>query len=104
MDNNQYVARVYNDAIGIRMLLMLQITCGFVSGVVQKLYKAQMNFKILNYFYYSYLRLSECVTIMDNNQHLARVYNDAVGIRMLQMLQITCGSVRTEIVQATIEF
>ena len=68
VDNNQYVARVCNDAIGIRMLRMLQITCGFVSGVVQKLYKAQLNFKMLNYFYYSYLRLSECVTIMDNNQ------------------------------------
>ena len=73
------------------MLQMLQITCGFVSGVVQKLYKAHLNFKKLNCCYYSYLRLSECVTIMDNNQLLARVYNDAIGIRMLQMLQITCG-------------
>ena len=41
---------------------------------------------------------------MDNNEYLARVCNDAIGIRMLEMLQITCGFVRTEIVQATIEF
>ena len=46
---------------------MLQITCGFVSAVVQKLYKAQLHFKKLNYCYYSYLRLSVGVTIMDNN-------------------------------------
>ena len=48
------------------MLQMLQITCGFVSGVVQKLYKAQLNLKELNYIYYSYLRLSEGLIIMDN--------------------------------------
>ena len=104
VDNNQYVARVYNDAIGIIMLQMLKITCGFVTGFVQKLYKAQLTFRKLNYCYYSYVSFSECVTVMENNQQLARVYNDAVGIRMLQLLQITCGSVRTEIVLATIEF
>ena len=93
MDNIEQLARLYNDAICTRMLQMLQITCGFVSGVVQKLYKAQLNFKKLNYCYYSYLRLSECVTIMDNIEQLARLYNDAICTRMLQMLQITCGFV-----------
>ena len=58
---------LYNDAICTRKSQMLQITRGFVSGVAQKLYKAQLNFKKLNYCYYSYLRLSEGVTIMDNN-------------------------------------
>ena len=90
MDNIEQLARLYNDAICTRMLQMLQITCGFVSGVVQKWYKAQLNFKKLNYCYYSYLRLSECVTIMDNIEQLARLYNDAICTRMLQMLQITC--------------
>ena len=66
MDSIEYLTRLYNDAICTRMLQMLQITCGFVSGVVQKLYKAQLNFKKLNYCYYSYLRLSEGVIIMDN--------------------------------------
>ena len=93
MDNIEQLARLYNDAICTRMLQMLQITCGFVSGVVQKLYKAQLNFKKLNYCYYSYLRLSEGVTIMDNIEQLARLYNDAICTRMLQMLQITCGFV-----------
>ena len=93
MDNIEQLARLQNDAICTRMLQMLQITCGFVSGVVQKLYKAQFNFKKLNYCYYSYLRLSEGVTIMDNFEQLARLYNDAICTRMLQMLQITCGFV-----------
>ena len=93
MDNIEQLARLYNDAISTRMLQMLQITCGFVSGVVQKLYKAQFNFKKLNYCYYSYLRLSEGLTIMDNIEQLARLYNDAICTRMLQMLQITCGFV-----------
>ena len=93
MVNIEQLARLYNDAICTRMLQMLQITCGFVSGVVQKLYKAQLNFKKLNYIYYSYLRLSECVTTMDNIEQLARLYNDAICTRMLQMLQITCGFV-----------
>ena len=84
---------MYNDAIGIRMLQVLQLTCGFVSGVVQELYKAQLNFIKLNCCYYIYLRISECITIVDNNQYVARVYNDANGIRMLQMLQITSGFV-----------
>ena len=91
MDNIEQLARLYNDANFTRMLQMLQITCGFVSGVVQKLYKAQLNFKKLNYCYYSYLRLSECVTIMDNTEQLERLYNDAICTRMLQMFQITCG-------------
>ena len=93
MHSNQYLARVYNDAICTRMLQMLQITCGFVSAAVQKWYKAQLNFKKLNYCYYSYLRLSECCTIMHHNQQLLRVYSDAICTRMLQMLQITCGFV-----------
>ena len=93
MDNIEQLARLYNDALCTRMLQMLQITGGFVSGVVQKLYKAQLNFKILNYCYYSYLRLSECVTIMVNIEQLARLYNDTICTRMLQMLQITCGFV-----------
>ena len=93
MDNNQQLARVYNDAIYTRMLQMLQITCGFVLGAVQKWYKAQLNFKELNYCHYSYLRLSECCTIMDNNQQLLRVYNDSILSRMLQMLQFSCGFV-----------
>ena len=90
MHSNQYIPRVYNDAICIRMLQMLQITCGFVSGAVQKWYKAQLNFIKQNYCYYSYFRISECCTIMDNNQQLARVYNDAICSRTLQILQITC--------------
>ena len=93
MDNIEQLGRLYNDAICTRMLQMLQITCGFVSGVVQKLYKAQLNFKKLNYCYYSYLRISEGVTIMDNIEQLGRLYNDAICTRMLQMLQITCGFV-----------
>ena len=93
MDNIEQLTRLYNDAICTRMLQMLQITCGFVSGVVQKLYKAQLNFKKLNYCYYSYLRFSEGVTIMDNIEQLTRLYNDAICTRMLQMLQITCGFV-----------
>ena len=93
MDNIEQLARLYNDAICTRMLQMLQITCGFVSGVVQKLYKAQLNFKKLNYCYYSFLRLSEGVTIMVNIEQLARLYNDAICTRMVQMLQITCGFV-----------
>ena len=107
MDNIEQLARLYNDAICTRMLQMLQITCGFVSGVVQKLYKAQLNFKKLHYSYYSYLRLSQGVTIMDNIEQLARLYNDAICTRMLQMLQITCGFVSgvvQKIVQGTIEF
>ena len=91
--SNQYIARVYNDAICIRMLQMLQITCGLVLGAVQKCYKAQLNLKKLKYCYYSYLRLSECCTIIHSNQYIARVYNDAIFIRMLQILQITCGFV-----------
>ena len=93
MDNIEQITRLYNDAICTRMLQMLQITCGFVSGVVQKLYKAQLNFKKLNYYYYSYLRFPEGVTIMDNIEQLTRLYNDAIYTRMLQMLQITCGFV-----------
>ena len=93
MDNNEQILRVYNDSICTRMLQMLQITCGFSSGAVQKWYKAQLNFKKLNYCYYRYTRRYECCTIMDNNQQLARVYNDAIYTRMLQMLQITCGFV-----------
>ena len=91
MHSNQQLARVYNDAICTRMLQMLQITCGLVVGAVQKCYKAQLNLKKLKYCYYSYLRLSECCTIMHSNQYIARVYNDAICIRMLQILQITCG-------------
>ena len=93
MDNNQQLLRVYNDSICTRMLQILQITCGFVSGAVQKWYKAQLNFKKLNYCYYSYLRLSECCKIMHHIQQLLRVYTDAICTRMLQMLQITCGFV-----------
>ena len=93
MHSNQYIARVYNDAICIIMLQMLQITCGLVLGAVQKWYKTQLNLKKLNYCYYSYLRLSECCTIMDNIQQLLRVYNDSICTRMLQILQITCGFV-----------
>ena len=93
MLSNQQLARVYNVAICTRTLQMLQITSGVVTGAVQKCYKAQLHLKKLNYCYYSYLRLSECCTIMDNNQQLARVYNDAIYTRMLQMLQITCGFV-----------
>ena len=91
MDNNEQILRVYNDSICTRMLQMLQITCGFASGAVQKWYKAQLSFKKLNYIHYSYLRLSECCTIMDNNEQILRVYNDSICTRMLQMLQITCG-------------
>ena len=36
---------LYNDAIGTRMLQMLQITCGFVSGSIHQPYKPQLNFK-----------------------------------------------------------
>ena len=93
MDNIEQLTRLYNDAICTRMLQMLQITCGFVSGVVQKLYKAQLNFKKLNYCYYRYLRFSEGITIMDNIEQLTRLYIDAICTRMLQMLQITCGFV-----------
>ena len=93
MDHNQQLLRVYNDAICTRMLQILQITCGFVSGTVQKWYKAQLNCKKLNYCYYSYLRLSECCTIMHSNQQQARVHNDAICTRILQILQITCGVV-----------
>ena len=93
MDNNEQLPRVYNDAIYTRMLQMLQITCGFVLGAVQKWYKAQLNFKELNYCHYSYLRLQECYTIMDNNQQLLRVYNDSILTRILQILQIICGFV-----------
>ena len=93
MDNNQQLLRVHNDSICTRMLLMLQITCGFLSGAVQKWYNAQLNFKKLNYCYNSYLRLSECCTIIHHNQQLLIVYNDAICTRMLQMLQITCGFV-----------
>ena len=93
MHSNQYIARVYNDSICIRMLQMLQITCGLVLGEVQKWYKAQLNLKKLNYCHYSYLRLSECCTIMHSNQQLARVYNDAICTRMLQILEITSGLV-----------
>ena len=90
MDNNQQLERVYNDTIRTRMLQMLQITWEFVSGAVQKWYKAQLNFKKLNYSHYSYLRLSECCTIMHSNQQLPRVYNDAICTRIFQMLQIAC--------------
>ena len=41
------LGRVYNDAISIRMLQRLQITCGFVSGDVQKAYPSQWNFRKL---------------------------------------------------------
>ena len=90
MDNNQQLLRVYNDSICTRMLQMLQITCGFVSGAVQKWYKAQLKFKKLNYCYYSYLRLSECCAIMHSNQQLPRVYNDAICTRNFQTLQTAC--------------
>ena len=93
MDNTEQLGKLYNDAICTRMLQILQITCGFVSGVVQKLYKTQLNFKKLNYWYYSYLRFSEGVTIMDNIEQLTRLYNDAICTRMLQMLQIPSGFV-----------
>ena len=58
---------MYNDAIDTRLLQMLQIACGFASGTVDHTYKPQLNFKKLYYCYNSYLRLSDCVTIMDNN-------------------------------------
>ena len=47
-NNNIKLARVYNDAICIRMLQRLQITCGFVSGVIHKVYHPQWNFKKLH--------------------------------------------------------
>ena len=44
MGNNEYLVRVYNDAIRIKMLQMLQITCRFVFEIVQTLYSAHRNF------------------------------------------------------------
>ena len=45
MVNNYQLVRVYNDAISIRMLQRLQITCGLFSGVVHKAYHSQWNLK-----------------------------------------------------------
>ena len=98
---------LYNDAICTRMLQMLQINCRFLSGVVQKLYKAELNFKKLKYCYYSYSRLSESVTIMDNNWiarkavqwcHLHQNVANAPNYLWI------CFRSRTKIVQGTIEF
>ena len=47
---------------------------------------AQMQFVL----YGSYLRFSECVTIMDNTEYLVKVCNDEICIKMLNMLFITC--------------
>ena len=60
---------VYNMPLALQML---QIACGFVAGTDNNyyskgLYKGHWNFKKLYCSYNSYLRLSECVPIMDNN-------------------------------------
>ena len=67
---------MYNDAICIRMLQMLQITCGFLSLVVHKLCKRQWNFKqvdilisknqALQIIYLKHIKLHKLAT-MDSN-------------------------------------
>ena len=40
------------------------------------------------------LELFKAFRVLYNHQYLARVYNDAICTRMLQMLHITCGFFR----------
>ena len=94
VDNNQQLAKVHNDAICTRMLQMLQITSGLVTGAVQKCYKAQLNFKKLNHCYYSYFRSSQCCTIMHHNQQLVRVCNDAFAPECCKCSKLLVGLFR----------
>ena len=77
------------------MLKLLLITCRFVFEVVQKLYSAQWNFKKL---YYIAKIAIQGFRVWNNNDFFVRVYSDALYIKVLQILLITCRFV-FEVVQ-----